>query len=585
MDQNISCKTRGEVMTQYMLLFSLGPVQSFIAQARKTRDLWLGSFLLSALMQAGMGGIDRSKLIFPYEPVIKKNIPDLPNKYIAIFDDVDEAVDAAGESEKRIKQLWQGICADVWRDVLEYPARFSPITRTLWDEQVDPACVFEFFWVVVPGDNTNYAKWLMETQLALDGRKHLRDFQPQDNAGEKSTISGLRSALRGPGEWRSDVQTFWYKVAKKQSSRDISTDGTERLDAIDTVKRFAFKSMHLTQKLNMPEIGAGYPSTSSIATAPFFERLISVEQDDQLSSAIRAWQHEADKLEEIMPVTIPLLNNLAGGDARKIRILKYDGDCLFPETFSANRLKKEFRFDDSRKVDRDLLAKSGPKAIDKLLKATDDLTPPIERPTPYYAMIQMDGDKMGRLINGVQSDVEHKNISGALSEFSRTYVPAIVEETYPGRLIYAGGDDVFALAPLARYLTPPALDRDDRVSASEDILDLVDQLQKRYREVVQAQVIDAAQAAGTPAKKARKELVTASTGIAIAHHYTSLSYVRRISKEAEQQAKNHYGRNALVVTVLRRSGEQTRVGCRWRYPGLEKEAQPISLFRSFYKRF
>ncbi len=29
---------------EFMLMFSLGPVQPFIAQARKTRDLWLGSF-------------------------------------------------------------------------------------------------------------------------------------------------------------------------------------------------------------------------------------------------------------------------------------------------------------------------------------------------------------------------------------------------------------------------------------------------------------------------------------------------------------------------------------------------------------
>ena len=80
----------------------------------------------------------------------------------------------------------------------------------------------------------------------------------------------------------------------------------------------------------------------------------------------------------------------------------------------------------------------------------------------------------------------------------------------------------------------------------------------------------------------RKELVTASAGIAIAHHYTSLSYVRRISKEAERLAKEHYGRNALVVTVLRRSGEQTRVGCKWLYPGLTNEAQqPMRLFAKF----
>ena len=29
--------------------FTLGPVQSFVAQARRTRDFWAGSFLLSWL--------------------------------------------------------------------------------------------------------------------------------------------------------------------------------------------------------------------------------------------------------------------------------------------------------------------------------------------------------------------------------------------------------------------------------------------------------------------------------------------------------------------------------------------------------
>jgi CRISPR-associated protein Cmr2 len=89
----------------------------------------------------------------------------------------------------------------------------------------------------------------------------------------------------------------------------------------------------------------------------------------------------------------------------------------------------------------------------------------------------------------------------------------------------------------------------------------------------------------TPTKPSRKARVTASAGIAIAHHYTSLSYVRRVSEEAERLAKHHYGRNALVVTVLRRSGEQTRVGCHWRYRDLVEEAQPVPLFLSFYDLF
>src|SRR5262249_44705372 len=129
-------------MTQYMLLFSLGPVQPFIAQARKTRDLWVGSFLLSALMQVSMKGLE-SKLIFPFKPFIEGKIPDLPNKYIAVFDSLDEARTTAEQSEKNIRKFWQDICEDVWNAVLEFPARFSPVTRTQWDKQVDPANLFE----------------------------------------------------------------------------------------------------------------------------------------------------------------------------------------------------------------------------------------------------------------------------------------------------------------------------------------------------------------------------------------------------------------------------------------------------------
>ena len=36
-------------MTRHMLLISLGPVQDFIASARRCQDLWFGSWLLSDL--------------------------------------------------------------------------------------------------------------------------------------------------------------------------------------------------------------------------------------------------------------------------------------------------------------------------------------------------------------------------------------------------------------------------------------------------------------------------------------------------------------------------------------------------------
>ena len=38
-----------------LIKFQIGPVQDFIAQARSTRDLWSGSYLLSFLMALGIG--------------------------------------------------------------------------------------------------------------------------------------------------------------------------------------------------------------------------------------------------------------------------------------------------------------------------------------------------------------------------------------------------------------------------------------------------------------------------------------------------------------------------------------------------
>ena len=50
----------------------------------------------------------------------------------------------------------------------------------------------------------------------------------------------------------------------------------------------------------------------------------------------------------------------------------------------------------------------------------------------------------------------------------------LVEEEYPGRLIYAGGDDVFALAPLARDNAPKG--------EPLTVLELADKLQQTYQE-------------------------------------------------------------------------------------------------------
>src|SRR5713226_8624041 len=116
MDSKISSITdiEGNTMTQqrYMLIFSIGPVQSLIAQARKTRDLWLGSYLLAKLMEAAMQSIDEQKkdvFVFPGKRTVEGHIPDLPNKYIAIFASEKDVKDAVEQSTTGIEEIWKKV--------------------------------------------------------------------------------------------------------------------------------------------------------------------------------------------------------------------------------------------------------------------------------------------------------------------------------------------------------------------------------------------------------------------------------------------------------------------------------------------
>ena len=57
---------------KYLVLIHIGPVQAFIASARRSRDLWFGSWVLSELSKAAakevltLGNGNLKTLIFPY---------------------------------------------------------------------------------------------------------------------------------------------------------------------------------------------------------------------------------------------------------------------------------------------------------------------------------------------------------------------------------------------------------------------------------------------------------------------------------------------------------------------------------------
>jgi CRISPR-associated protein Cmr2 len=157
----------------------------------------------------------------------------------------------------------------------------------------------------------------------------------------------------------------------------------------------------------------------------------------------------------------------------------------------------------------------------------------------------------------------HLAISGALNDFSQIVVPHVVEEEHSGRVIYAGGDDVLAMLPVADLL--PAMKRLRHAYSGtvpeDEPVDWGD-LQRRRTLVCKS---------GFAYLRGRLmrmmgEKATASCGAVVAHHQAPMGMVLRELRAAEQRAKREGGRDAFSLTVIKRSGGMLVLTARWGEP-------------------
>jgi len=147
----------------------------------------------------------------------------------------------------------------------------------------------------------------------------------------------------------------------------------------------------------------------------------------------------------------------------------------------------------------------------------------------------------------------HAAISEALANFALYVVPSIIHR-YHGTLIYAGGDDVLAILPTAEAV---ACARELRLAFSGDPKDNGG-ARAGYYKVGEREILMMGPKA------------TASCGLAVVHYKEDLRFALREARRAEKAVKDA-GRDALQITVCRRSGEHTSVLCPWDFaPTVER---------------
>lgn len=204
-------------MNQMLMKIQVGPVQEFIAQARSTRDMWAGSYLLSWLTASSMrvfkdAGCD---FVFPTlegQPLYglfnrdlsggeKGLVPTLPNVFMLLVDE-DRVKVLADEAQNALKDELKTIGDACWSQMVKLGA--SNDWKARWDEQLEQFPVFNWSAVSTSGDWKNDVERLGKEMAA---RRNTREFDPwRGVAGaSKDVLSGKEEIIGDEAFWEKDV--------------------------------------------------------------------------------------------------------------------------------------------------------------------------------------------------------------------------------------------------------------------------------------------------------------------------------------------------------------------------------------------
>lgn len=483
-------------MNGHLLAIAVGPVQEFIAAARRTRDLWFGSYVLSEISKAVAQSVHLAEgtLIFP-APAKDNDLErgsdlNVANVILAeIPADKDNPEEIARKAREAGRECWRSFAGRV----IEDRAIASVVQQKIWNEQVDDVVEFYAAWTPVGND---YKAARSRVMRLLAGRKNCRDFeQAKPHPGlPKSSLDGMRdTVLLGPrdGENPQTYRDSW----SKETRRKLRVRTGEQLDVVGLVKRAA-------------EGAKPYPSVSRVAADPWIRG-----HAHQLGTVIA----ECDQLGNSV---IRQLDISANGHPH-YAAFPFEGTAVFRN--------RHHELIEEAELDRE--------ALRPLANAVARLG----EPSPYLAVIVADGDKMGETLAKLRGADEHRAFSAKLAEFAE-HARGIVNE-HQGVLVYAGGDDVLAFAPVDQCLV-----------CARKLHDKFGELLKEWGEKAET-------------------AITLSVGVAIGHFLENLEDLREYGQTAEKDAKTPDAsgvKNALAVHLHKRGGGPIKVRARWLDPKSEK---------------
>lgn len=484
---------------KHLFLITINPVQSFIEQARKVHDLAAGSDMLSFFME-GIADFIKTNQHFERQISPSESTKAYPHRLLFSLntDNVQEIKNVGSEIEKQFQIILN-------QKIDDYLKILNSDSFEIAQKQIHR--IFKLYWVALDYKENNFKVKYNEIDKLLGSVKNIRPFEQFEEKGRKCSLNG-----------EYNVVVYRYKDDKEeQKDKDLirSQVKNHKGEQKRVVKWLEYTSnitcIGENSRVDLRKLSHG----EALSGISFLKRNWELKDKKGFDATCEiAYLDAVKKLTESKNVI------------KKLQDI--DEQYLYEDAFPS---KSEFEKKHKEKY-------ADAKIYLSLIKT--ELKSKNLKLGKYYAILMFDADTMGKwlsddkkLNDNVDLKVFQDKLSGKLVDFAdeaTKYVNGKNETDKKGQVIYAGGDDYLALIGL------------------EYLFDVLIHLRKRFNEIINCDKLN-------ELKKDKKEEITFSAGIAIAHYKTPLSFVLGEARKAEHTAKEEGDRNAFAITVLKRSGE------------------------------
>lgn len=478
----------------YLLMFTIGPVQSLIVNSRKVRDMYAGSQILSKLMSEVVSSSQKNpivKILLPStestgqkgQPAgnvetgssevenAQKKMSSMPNRLIAQLkvDSEEKSKEIAKQMECQVKKSFEKLYKKCFQE-----AQIEGKGLDLAKQQLED--FLEIYWVVEPYDTEEYkvvyGKLFKKMQMIKGIRTFSQISEPWNRKcalfPQYNGIFAKEDKSRSGGSYPSNInRDNVYDISQKEKLK-YGVKQNEALSAIALVKRIYGKDLSVYSLRQM---------------------LLRHRIDQGIDQRIAKKTERMAELEEIR-------QELGDGSGAGL------GDMISNAVYDCDNKHECDREEYSEKIWRKA------KKMHEILKSEHISL------SNYYAMVKFDGDSIGDKFLGMSTPGEQRKLSDRIGEFAKG-VPSVVKK-YNGIHVYAGGEDFLGFLPL------------------DNLFDCLEELHQSFRGIVG---------------------MWFSAGVVVAHLMQPLKEVAKEAERMERLAKQADGKRSVAIGILKRSGE------------------------------